>query len=220
MENKQMKKSSMIHDVMNKLTIALAVAHKVDGSCNHCDKADINKLFNSLDAIRDIMKAHRATCTVDVINTGDAIDMVEVWKDSVSLLYDNVDVELDIPRNINRDQLIKLKGQLMDLVFSNVIENSVKFGATKLKFSIRQKEFFTEIRLTDNGSGMTQDQLDAIGFGYTNGGSGVGTLYVRRHLMNMHGKALWESEVGKGTTFIARLRNVRCANEDTTLIAA
>lgn len=100
--------------------------------------------------------------------------------------------------------------------FSNLVDNAVKYRKDQLSLDIgtQNTENNIEIRVTDNGIGISKDNLSLIFEPFTRfntddayyvKGFGLGLNYVK-HVVEYHkGTVKVESEMGKGTTFIVCL---------------
>jgi len=123
----------------------------------------------------------------------------------------NITLEISAPDSLrpvlgNRDTL--------EMLFSNLIDNGIKYTHDGGRVSIRSAEENGSIVVTveDNGVGIPRDQLPLIfeQFYRVKGerpteGSGLG-LSIARKIAELHsGSITVESEVGKGTVFTVRL---------------
>lgn len=100
--------------------------------------------------------------------------------------------------------------------FSNLVDNAVKYRKDQLRLDIstHNTENGIEIRVADNGIGISKDNLSLIFEPFTRfntddayyvKGFGLGLNYVK-HIVEYHkGTVKVESELGKGTTFMVCL---------------
>ncbi len=105
---------------------------------------------------------------------------------------------------------------MLDIVISNLVDNAVKYGSTKIDISIDQDEKVM-ITVKDNGSGIpeehrkrifhkfyripeTKDQHNVKGFG-------LGLYIVKESVKKLEGKLKLDSTVGEGSTFTIILPN-------------
>jgi len=89
-------------------------------------------------------------------------------------------------------------------VFENCIGNSLKAGANKIEIDQKSIGNVLEFSISDNGKGMTSNELKQIGFGYSTSGGGQGTKIIR-DIVNKHsGTIEWESS-NTGTTCFIRI---------------
>jgi chemotaxis family two-component system sensor kinase Cph1 len=102
----------------------------------------------------------------------------------------------------------------MTYVFSNLIENAVKFRgerAPEIHISSASQQDLWVLAIRDNGLGIPEQQKERV-FGMFHrvnndmiSGAGVG-LAVAKRIMDLHRGRIWvESELGRGSTFFLAL---------------
>jgi signal transduction histidine kinase len=194
-----------IHDIANKVTIILGQVGKQerDGS------GDWSKVRIATDKIVEIIRDSRRSNELACVKQAEATEFAIAWAKTMKLLYGvEVGVEMEPGKQaLNPDDYVFNDNRKMDSIFTNAVENAIKGGATKFTLRAHRAKHYTEYALYDNGRGMTQEQIDSLGFGFTQGGTGEGTRFMRRTLVEMGGTATWESTVGVGTVFRARVPN-------------
>lgn len=118
--------------------------------------------------------------------------------------------------------LPEVKGEYMVLlqVFSNLLENAIKYREPSRELRIRIKEVpipnirRTMIAVEDNGTGIPENMLTEIfrpfkrAHGRSIEGSGVGLATVHKLLHQIGGEIHVESTVGEGSAFYVTLRKV------------
>jgi signal transduction histidine kinase len=124
------------------------------------------------------------------------------WMERVVRLT-GVDVQLDVEEDI------KIHGdeRLLEQVLINLVRNAQDAVSTmpspEIQLSARRKGSFTELVVSDNGSGIPADKLDKIFipfFTTKKEGSGIG-LALSRQIIKMHGGSIEvESRSGEGTS--------------------
>ncbi len=120
-----------------------------------------------------------------------------------------VSIELDIPEGLT----VVADPLHLGNMFSNLIDNAVKYSGDSVEISIKAGEGM--ISISDNGIGIDKDHLPYIfdkfyrvtsGDRYEVGGYGLGLFYVRQ----LSGLLGWTIDVvsipGKGTTFTIRTK--------------
>lgn len=100
----------------------------------------------------------------------------------------------------------------MNSVRENIINNAIKAGATKLDVQYEMKEYCFVITFHDNGSGMTQEDIDKLMLKKHGDGiiHGLGTKSIL-NTVGEHGFFVtYSSEKGHGTTIriLCPYRNV------------
>lgn len=104
-------------------------------------------------------------------------------------------------------------------VFCNILENAVKYsdGGSQIQIQVYPMELFTEIRFTDQGIGIRQEELVPVFKRFYRSkdvenieGSGIGLYLARLILEKEKGYMTVTSEYGKGSSFHVFLQN--CQN--------
>lgn len=133
-------------------------------------------------------------------------NIVEEFKSQISKRQVTVQmkVEADFPK-------VSVDPQKIRAVFQNLIENAVKYTKDSILIDLRRDGNNAVIKIKDNGIGIPKAQQDEIFkrfFRAENAikrdpeGSGLG-LFIVRTIVERHGGMIrFETEEGKGTTFI------------------
>jgi signal transduction histidine kinase len=104
-------------------------------------------------------------------------------------------------------------GDRMGHVFSNLVENAIKFSDDgAIEVSARKEGSWVEVRVADHGVGIEAERLASVFFGpgptgqkATPSGTGLG-LYLSKRLVEAHGGTIEvTSAPGEGSTFTVRL---------------
>lgn len=111
---------------------------------------------------------------------------------------------------------IKLDPELMKQVFSNLVENAIKYSPddSKILISSEERDGWVVIQVADQGPGIPADELSNVFdkfFRSRNAkaspikGSGLG-LYLAKYFVELHhGRLTAESQVNQGSTFTVEL---------------
>jgi len=111
---------------------------------------------------------------------------------------------------------VKMDVDLIRQVFSNLIDNAIKYSPADSEITISSKEEEGKIRVavTDRGPGIPKDEVDNIFQKFYRSkaakaspikGSGLG-LYLAKYFVELHGGAISvESEPQRGSTFTVQL---------------
>lgn len=114
---------------------------------------------------------------------------------------------------------IKMDPELIKQVFSNLIENAIKYSPDETSISIKsmEKEGYVVIRVTDQGPGIPAQELPNLFMKFYRSsnaksspikGSGLG-LYLAKYFTELHnGRIFVESNYGQGTVFVVELPQV------------
>ncbi|HII79126.1 MAG TPA: sensor histidine kinase [Methanosarcina sp.] len=120
-----------------------------------------------------------------------------------------ITVELKIDPSVGNVQadITKLRQ-----ILYNLVSNAIKFTPAKGKVVIGacKKEGVLEVKVSDNGIGLSKESHEKIFMPFTQGdssaargygGAGLG-LFIVKNFVDLHGGKIWvDSEVGKGSTF-------------------
>ena len=116
------------------------------------------------------------------------------------------------------DNLITVQGNLylLNIAFSNLIENNCKYSADKSSFiQISFWDKWTIVRLSDDGIGMSETDKQNLFTLFYRGdqenkvaGHGIGMALAQKIIHLHQGNIAVHSEYGKGTTFVIELPHI------------
>ena len=134
------------------------------------------------------------------------INMGNRFKELKRMLHDFEEaygILISIDRSKCRDEdAVLVPVNVPNTVLSNAIQNASKAGATKFKITYVTKQKYVEITYSDNGKGMTAEELENMGFSI---GGGKGTRLIRDAVGTSGGVCFWRSFPGVGTDLVIRL---------------
>ncbi|MBK9924415.1 MAG: GHKL domain-containing protein [Anaerolineales bacterium] len=125
--------------------------------------------------------------------------------------------EKSIQMDVSLDELeIIADEDLLSQVWINLLHNAIKFTpqAGFIKVTLSPRDSFAEIRISDNGIGISEEDRERIFERFykadksrtrASGGSGLGLSIVKKIVDLHNGTIKVESEQDKGTTFIVNL---------------
>ena len=147
----------------------------------------------------------------------ESIPATRLLDDAVSLLSGMLrETEVTLERRDITDTPVLADSDAIQQVFSNLIENAVKYGGPGKTILVGARDLgeTVEFYVTDYGSGIASIHLDRIFERFyrvdkarsrESGGTGLG-LAIAKHIMLAHnGSIRAESELHKGSTFIFTL---------------
>ncbi len=121
---------------------------------------------------------------------------------------------LNIETDITEDVTVNADGELLSLVWSNLISNAVKFcdkGDT-VRVSLKRETASAVVKISDTGCGMSEEVMGKIFEKFYQGdtsratkGNGLGLALVKRIMDITGGEISVESRPGEGTEFTVRL---------------
>jgi signal transduction histidine kinase len=133
-------------------------------------------------------------------------------EDIILALFEKYTKKISIDLNIEDEEYI-IKGDktLLKIAISNLIENSIKYGATKLIITLKKEKNKIILSIKDNGIGIPKDKLPFIFDEFYRvdesrnkkvKGFGLG-LSIVKSIINLHnGKIKLLSEENKGVEAI------------------
>lgn len=216
--------SILSHEIMNSMTPITTLTHAIKKSID-VEAENLKKTHIQNSTIEDILSntntiEKRSLGLIDFVNNYrnlTKVKSIKVEKFSIEILFKNI-VDLFKPEfdklNINYEVEIKNEDlqiladfKLLEQVLINLIKNSLEsFNKSENKL-IQLKAFSKDeshyIQITDNGSGISREQMDQIFIPfYTTkiNGSGIG-LSLCRQILRLHGGDIRiKSEYDLGTT--------------------
>lgn len=179
-----------------------------------------NRAFATADLLNQFLNFSRDSGVSLVVF--DVIDRFEKAVDFFSFRFRKSKVTIEKKYHVNEAKIEANAGQ-MDQVFSNLIINAMDAMnvAGTLTFEVDTKEdkdnaedSFVEMRFSDTGAGIEKDIQETIFEPFfTTKAEGKGTglgLFIVHQIIEQHGGTIEvESEPGKGTTFIIKMRTAR-----------
>lgn len=178
----------------------------------------LDRLINDLSDL-STLEAGEASLIRNEINT-------EEWLETVYLQqeFDIIRYNRQVEQYINKDEMsayyCSLDEERMNQVFSNIIRNAVKntkneTGKIKLAAEIDHQNKELVIQITDNGSGISKDNLPYIFERFYKGtlptapnaqrGTGLGLAIVKEIIYAHEGQVWAKSTIDQGTTFFIAL---------------
>lgn len=123
--------------------------------------------------------------------------------------------EIDIDTDIEEEVFVESDDELLSLVWNNLFSNALKFTEShgKVRLSLKAEGDHAVVRVSDTGCGISPEVGKHIFEKFYQGdtshatqGNGLGLALVKRVVDIVEGDISVESEVGKGSTFIVKIR--------------
>ncbi len=118
----------------------------------------------------------------------------------------NLPIHIEIPQQAlvegDRDGLMQ--------VFSNIVENAIKFTITgEIRIKAEVENGYVHIKISDTGIGIPEDKLEQVFERFYQldssssrkyGGTGLG-LWISKNIVEAHGGKIWAESKNRGSTF-------------------
>ena len=220
MVTKTMQSSEIGHELNNYLSVVISSLQGLTSSLDK-DKPEKRKKYI------DVMEKHlwRMANFVSGLMNSNSLrtdkresDLNKLIQETLSFLgfqnrFKNISIETRLESKI--PPLFLDAGQIQQLLY-NLLNNAAdamgkrtgEGGTIKIETSLLQKENLIEIKVTDTGKGMSEDQIrKALRTRFTTkeSGHGFGLLVCRRIVENHQGEIEVESQPEHGTIFRIRL---------------
>jgi signal transduction histidine kinase len=192
----------LTHEIMNSLTPIISISETLSSSPLGGGKegaeafAVINRRCH---ALLDFVESYRQLTRIK--NPEKTTFPASELFAHVTTLYPQVKTQGEGLLTADRAQL--------EQVLINLVKNACESGATEVQVTMNGGE----IRVKDNGSGMSPDVIDHafIPFFTTKpSGTGIGLALCRQIILKHGGTISVDSQEGKGTTFTITLPSVSC----------
>jgi two-component system, OmpR family, phosphate regulon sensor histidine kinase PhoR len=226
----QKKITELKNDLINNITHEFKTPiSTISLACEAINEPALSSEKNSIARYSRIIKEEndRLQMMVDTLLNTAALE-----KDEISLSQEEIDLHKIIYNSIEKftEALKQRNGEItMELnaesakiigdkfhfsnVFSNLIDNAIKYNDNKPKIVIGSHSDSASLRITitDNGIGIPKESIGKIfdtfyrvQFGNIQNvrGNGIGLSYSKKIIEIHKGKIEVESEIGKGTTFL------------------
>ncbi|WP_312096280.1 ATP-binding protein [Niallia sp.] len=199
--------ASVAHEIRNPLTVVKGYTHLLKESSNITSKQQemlslmSSELVRAENIINDYLSLARTNeGTKEQINLGKLLKKVEELMSPYALL-NNVKIynQVQTPCIIEagQDEILQL--------FINMIKNAIEAIEYTGEVVISEKitENYIRINITDNGKGMSEEELNRLGtpfYSTKTQGTGIGTMVCFNIIHHLNGKIKIKSKVKKGTT--------------------
>ncbi|VAX25554.1 Sensor protein of zinc sigma-54-dependent two-component system [hydrothermal vent metagenome] len=166
--------------------------------------SEVDRLNRVIRDMLNFAKPHEpklALCNIeDIVSHSLKLTESELNEKKINIILMNKD---DLPTVLADSDLLT---QVFLNLFANSIEAMDENGTIEISFS--EEEQFVIIEISDEGSGIEEENLNKIFdpfFTSKSTGTGLGLAIVYRIIENHNGKITVNSVVNKGTTFIIKL---------------
>jgi two-component system sporulation sensor kinase B len=219
--------ASIAHEVRNPLTVVkgfLQLMHKDDKDKNYqYIGLVLSELGRAESIINDYLNfAKPEFKKIEKVNLGDILRDVKMLLNPLAI-KNGIHLESYLERNVFMETDKNQFKQALVNILKNAIEATPQDGRVYIKLLSNSEEGI-QIVIKDTGKGMTKEQVSRIGtLFYTtkDKGTGLGTTVSLRIIETMNGKAVYSSELGKGTEvkiMFPAVKRAEVEGEKTTVV--
>lgn len=144
-----------------------------------------------------------------------SVRLDEMLSDAILQFEDRIE-EKKLELDCDLDEIaIVSDPNYLEIVWNNLISNAVKFtdAGGSIRVSLKEERGAAVVRVSDTGCGISKETGEHIFDKFYQGdtshaqeGNGLGLALVKKVIDVLGGEISAESEVGKGSTFLVRLR--------------
>ena len=172
----------------------------------------INNLSAIATAFSDFAKMPRTN--------NEVVDVIAKINNSVGLFENTRNVDFQINLHGNKEVTVFADKEQLLRVFANLIKNAIQSIPEGRKglitIDLLTHDGNAVIKVCDNGSGIPEelgDKLFMPNFTTKSSGMGLGLAIVKNIIEDANGSVWYETEIGKGSTFIIELPLYRAVKE-------
>ncbi|MGO8985136.1 MAG: two-component system sensor histidine kinase NtrB [Terriglobales bacterium] len=218
--------AAIAHEIRNPLTsIAGSVAMLSDAPALNSDERHLLQIV-----IRESERLNNIISDFLAYSRGkhyrfERVDLVPLLEDTLTLLQHRLAAEnagIELARSfVKSEAWVLADGDKLKQVFWNFSENAVRAIKTTdqggtLTVALTERGADWEISFSDTGPGINPQQTEKIFEPFQSnfeGGTGLGLAIVYQIVQAHEGKVWARSELGKGTSFVLRLRSMEQAHD-------
>jgi signal transduction histidine kinase len=214
--------SVISHDLRNPLSTVLSSSEILYKMLQESDAGSELIQFASI-----INKSSQKLTTQlnELVRWAKARNVKAIFNPVLTVLWERVHGSLQLLENLAKEKNVKLINEVSPGIFvkadkimlrsviQNLVTNSIKFTPSGgyVTISASENEENVEVRVEDNGTGMSEEVQKTLFSGVPDSGpdadpqSGLGLVLVKEFVEKHGGKIRVESEEGKGSSFIFTL---------------
>lgn len=175
---------------------------------------EVLRLSNVVESLLQLSRADSGHSKLSFAR-GNLSVLIESITEDITIIAETKNIE--ISSDIQKGVIAQFDDGKIHQAVLNILDNAVKYTPEKggVRISLKDREHYVEIKVSDNGLGMTQEELghifdrfyrvDKARSSENIKGSGLGLSIVKWIVESHNGKIFVESQPKKGTNFIMML---------------
>lgn len=173
-------------------------------------RQSMNSLITQIDTLSDIADSFSAFAKMPAPNN-ERFNLSEVVQEACELYSSK---EVTVTMNITKELYVYADPQVLNRVLNNLLLNgiqAVEKGSAKLDVSLYEVDEKIVLKVTDNGSGISENVRDKIFtpyFSTKEKGTGIGLAIAKKGIEQAGGSIWFDSQYQEGTTFTIILPQV------------
>lgn len=171
----------------------------------------LNEMEDDADRLNKVAKRFSQVGSAPNLNMTDIVPIVSSAVRYFRRRLPHLKKEVEIRELYEMVPQVSLNEELIEWVVENILKNAVDAtgsrGTVKVEVVHRHETECVEVRVSDEGQGMTAAQARQVfspGYTTKSRGWGLGLTLAKRIVEDYHGGRIWieHTEVGKGTVFV------------------
>jgi two-component system, sporulation sensor kinase B len=208
--------AAVAHEIRNPLTVVKGFLqyYGEDPDIEHSFKRNLSLMIDELHTAEHVISQFLSISKPDQEKAMDCVDIVLVLNDVTDILrtyglpQDNV-----IDLSVEEGCWVKANAIELKQLFINLIKNSIEASPHSSAVSVTAKKKKGEvcIQVTDNGRGMTPEELHSLGtpfYSLKSKGTGLGLMICYNIVEKYHGTIQFESKPAVGTNVTVKFPSV------------
>ncbi|WP_457574423.1 sensor histidine kinase [Desulfolithobacter sp.] len=137
------------------------------------------------------------------------VSLAEILQDVLEL-YEIIAEEQNVQIEYHQeaDPVVEIDPPRMQQVFANLLDNAIKYGATRVTITLKENDTHAIMSIADNGMGISSSEIERIWERLYRGdrsrskqGLGLGLTLAQAMVSAHKGRIEVESDLGRGSTF-------------------
>ncbi|WP_332697847.1 ATP-binding protein [Halalkalibacter lacteus] len=200
--------ASVAHEVRNPLTVVKGFIHifKNEKNITRNQISSLELMDSELQRAEKIIHDYLSLAKTKSTDL-EKLDIIEIVKNVVGVMESYALLNgVNIVNNLQDSYYITANRSELSQVFLNIIKNGIESIEEKgtLTLSAQKTGNHVEVHITDNGKGMSEEEIKRLGSPFyttKDHGTGLGTMVCYKIIDNLKGEINVKSRINEGTTF-------------------